>query len=621
VNAGSRPTALPWLLLLGIFPIQFLCFYWWPARDYYFSGDALYYFSRQIDSLPELAARFFSVDELYQYRPLTYVFFTFVLLPVFGNNPHPYHLVAYLFSTVNILLACACVYYWVGKNAQLALFASIFLILNPVNFFPSFGPTYIDQWLSSFFYFLTLLLVFRDSPKAGLLAPIAFLLVLLSKEHGVILPAHALLVLLVLGTPLRDAFRKTRNLWILLAVFVVFQLVIRHGVVFAPETSNPNLQFDFSVTRIAELLKGAKALIFYPENYLLGETLGVGRAIRLAILIPLIAAVVIAVKRQPRLALSGILWLGLSLLPVAFLRQTPFPRHYYIGMPGFAILLACAFPSWRSILAATPVFALLTITNVHLYVRESWVAVGARLTRMYIGDIDSMAGETGRSSFYVLNSGDPHFFWHVDGGAALPHVLGREATFRFAALKEPLETEAWLNNGVNVVVANGGDIMDAVKTGEFPPEADRDVCALVYRFARTDDGCAVLFRGQPFDVESAGIETPSQLPVFETQDGVVTLPRTTIRVAADAGFQLQQTARLLANAAASLRVEIYGHRESRFTKAFSQELLPGERRELSYVVPRGVFDHIFIRVQPGPNSNELKDWLLWERGTNTGQMD
>jgi hypothetical protein len=282
-------------------------------------------------------------------------------------------------------------------------------------------------------------------------------------------------------------------------------------------------------------------------------------------------------------------------------------------MPGFAILLACAFPSWRSIMVALPVFALLTITSVHLYVRESWVAVGARLTRMYVGDIDSMAGETGRSSFYVLNSGDPHFFWHVDGGAALPHVLGREATFRFAALKEPLEIEAWLNNGVNVIVANGGDITDAVKTGQFPPQADREVCALVHRFARTSDGCAVLYRGQPFDVEGAAIETPSQLPVFETPDGVVTLPRTTIRVAAHAGFQLQQTTRLLENAAASLRVEIYGHRESMFTRALSQELLPGQRRELDYVVPPGVFDHVFIRIQPGPNSNELTDGVLWER--------
>ena len=83
-------------------------------------------------------------------------------------------------------------------------------------------------------------------------------------------------------------------------------------------------------------------------------------------------------------------------------------------------------------MVATPAFALLTITNVHLYARESWVAVGARLTKNYLGRIETLLQETGRSSFYVTNGGDPHFFWHVDGGAALPFVLGQNATFRFA---------------------------------------------------------------------------------------------------------------------------------------------------------------------------------------------
>ena len=89
MTARGETAVSPWLLLLGIVPIQFLCFYWWSAPSHYFSGDALYYFSRQIHSFPELATRLLSVDDLFQYRPLTYVAFSYwfrslemILIPI-----------------------------------------------------------------------------------------------------------------------------------------------------------------------------------------------------------------------------------------------------------------------------------------------------------------------------------------------------------------------------------------------------------------------------------------------------------------------------------------------------------------------------------------------------------
>ncbi len=612
-NSGGGSTRLAWILLLGIVPIHFLCFYWWAAQDYYFSGDALYYFSRQVHSLSDLAARFLSVDELYQYRPLTYVFFSFVLLPLFGTHPQPYHVTAYVFSAINILLACAVVYYSVGRNKQVALFAAIFLLLNPVNFFPSFGPTFIDQWLSSFFYFATLLIVFGESTKLAAIAPVTFLLALLSKEHSIMLPVHATLVLLARNTTYRDTFKKTRNLWIVLTVFAAFQLAIRHGNAFAPEGTNPNLQFSFSLSRIMELLKGAKAAIFYPENYRHDQWIGFGRWIRLASLIPLSAAVLIAVKRRPRLAMAGIFWIALSLVPVAFLHQAPAPRHYYLALPGLAILFACAFQSWRAMAAVTPLLAIVTLTNVHLYEQESWIAVGARLTKEYLGRIETIIGETGRSSFYVIPGGDPYFYWHVDAGAALPSLLGRHATFRFAALKEPLETQEWLNNGVNVVLARNGEIMDALKAGQFPPPAHQNVCFLIRKLVATAKECAVLFRGQPLDESSGSLATPNHLPIFEVPEGVATLSRVTIRIAADGGLFLRRAVRLDSKSP-GMTVELYGQRGTSFKKIFARRLKPGERCELLYSIAPDVFDHAVLRIQPaGSLSGGQNDWLLWER--------
>ena len=607
--ARGKPTVSPWFLLLGILPIQFLCFYWWSAENYYFSGDALYYFSRQIHSFPDFVARFLSVDGLYQYRPLTYVFFTFVLHPLFGNNPYWYHVTAYLFSTANVLLACACVYYWVGRSARLVLVASVFLALNPVHFFPSFGPTFIDQWLSSFFYYLALLMVFKEGDRFRILAAPLFLLALLSKEHSVLLPVHAVLIFVALGRPLREGLKKTRSLWLVLAVFVVFQLAIRQGMVFAPEGANPNLQFGVTTQRIVELLKGAKPALFYPENYLLDETIGIGRALRLTVLIPLFAVFLLGIWRRPRLAVSGVVWLTISLVPVAFLQQAPAPRHYDLGLTGLAIVFACAIPSWRALLAATLALALLTVANVHLYAQQSWVVVGARLTKRYLGRIDELLRDTGRSSFYVLNGGDPHFWWHVDGGAALPYVLGREATFRFAALKQPLETDAWLNNGITVVLANGGEITDAVKTGHFPPESHQDICGLIRTITGVEQGCAILFRGQPFDSQGGLVEA-STFPVFQTPQGIAIVSRTTIRVAARSGLDLKHVLRLDPESVDGVRIEVFGQRDAVFTKAASESIMAGERREWSYSVPAGVYDYVFIRIHP--NSNETNDRLLWE---------
>src|SRR5262245_12565655 len=92
--------------LTSVLAIHFVCFYWWVSDSYYFSGDGLFYFSRRIISLSDLWSKFVSLDQLYQYRPLPYVLFSFVLYPLFGTNPGPYHLAAYLCALANILLVC-----------------------------------------------------------------------------------------------------------------------------------------------------------------------------------------------------------------------------------------------------------------------------------------------------------------------------------------------------------------------------------------------------------------------------------------------------------------------------------------------------------------------------------
>jgi hypothetical protein len=179
-------------------------------------------------------------------------------------------------------------------------------------------------------------------------------------------------------------------------------------------------------------------------------------------------------------------------------------------------------------------------------------------------------------------------------------------------LTEPLRVDDWLNNGVNVIFADKDHIRDAVKSGEFPPRADRQACAGVRKLTGVDI-CSVLFRGLPvIDAKKNVVETPNQQPIFEVPGGVVTLSRTTVRIAADAGFQLKRAVRVIPESADGVRIDIYGELEATFRKLFSEIVLPGDRLQLDYVLTPGKFHHAVIRVHPGPNLNEQGDWLLWE---------
>src|SRR2546421_1643991 len=238
------PERLNWkfgLVLLTVIAVHVLCFYWWTSSDYFFSGDGLFYFSRKVTSLPEVWKKLITLDELFMYRPLPYIVFSSLLYPIFGTSPAPYHLLSYLMAAANAVLACIAVYFWSRRNHSLTLLASVFLLLNPVNFFPSFGLAYLDVGLSIFFYNLALVLIIKDGKRGRLLIPIFAALALLAREHSVLLPIEGTLILIAMGLSLRHALARTRTVWAVFILYAALQLYIRHGVVFAPQTQNENL--------------------------------------------------------------------------------------------------------------------------------------------------------------------------------------------------------------------------------------------------------------------------------------------------------------------------------------------------------------------------------------------
>ena len=600
--------------LAAVFVLHFVCFYWWVSRSYYFTGDCLFYFSRPITSLVDLWSKFVSVDELYQYRPLPYVFFTFVLYPLFGTNPGLYHLAAYIIALANILLACGCCYFWLYRDKKRALIASVFLILNPVNFFPSYGLAYIDVLLSLLFYFLALILILANTRWAPVLAPVFAALALLSRENSVVLPAQALLILLMTGVPLRQAVSRTRSVWLVVAAYVVFQLVVRHGAVFAPETANSNLQFDFSLQRVELLVKGMKPAIYFPENSNLNEFLGgFRRYARLAFVIPWFGMILWVLLRRDKVALSGLIWVPISLLPIAFIRFPPFPRHYYLALPGLAVLFVSVVRSTRVMAYVATVFSLVTVTSVAMYAHNSSEADGSRLTKKYFEEIQSMANRTGRTDFYVLNEGDRYFSWHIDEGTPVHQFLNKKISFRFAAASAALPMDLLLSNSINVVIPTWEGIQDVLQTARFPQLRDYYPCGPVRLLIGSEAKCAVFFRGFPVEkTDSPVVETPNGLPIFEVNDEIVMLSRTTVFVDGASGIRLNSTLRAAPESADGVSIQVYKESMGRFLRIFERDIRPGEQIRLDKSFdgsPRSMFA---LRIGPGAKGDETGDWSIWK---------
>lgn len=209
---------------------------------------------------------------------------------------------------------------------------------------------------------------------------------------------------------------------------------------------------------VLAVLSNAGIFLSGPENYKWDDLLlGQGRLLRLVSVVPWIFALAVAIRKRNVLALGGIAWAIAALPPIAFIHQAPFPRHYYIALPGIAVFFASVVLSRRIAAVLMPMMAVVSALNVALYADQSWVAMGSRMTRQYLSALEAAVERTDRTEFYVAADSDPHFYWHIDGGAAVPYLLGKNLRFQFESLQQPIPIDSFFKNRLNIVTAVDGD--------------------------------------------------------------------------------------------------------------------------------------------------------------------
>ncbi len=428
------------------------------------------------------------------------------------------------------------------------------------------------------------------------------------------LPLEAVLILVVSGASPRNALLRTRNVWLVVAGYFVFQLIIRQGVLFAPADANPNLQFGFSLSRVEELVKGIKPAIFYPENYHLTTLVHeISRPVRLAFLAPWAALVFWMLFRRDKLGLSALLWVPVSLLPVAFIQVSLEARHYYLAIPALAIVFALGVRNTRMTGAFVAILALVTVVNTAMYVQESWIAMGAKLTKMYFRDIDRTATRTGRAEFYVLNSGDRYFYWHIDGGAPLKQFLRKDFSFSFASVRQPLNMDRFLANQVNVVIPTSPGLREALATGEFPELKQDNLCATARRLVSSEGPCAVFLRGfQVQDNGSPARGTAAEASLFEAGEEFVTPSRTTLFLDNTTGVEISGSVLLAPESTDGVFLQLFTQIAGIFHPILEKEIRPGERMTLSRRIDPSEASLVVLRIGPGPRGEETGDRLVWD---------
>ncbi|MBI2822761.1 MAG: hypothetical protein HYX74_11115 [Acidobacteria bacterium] len=262
----TRPLPLNRRFLLLLLPLLALeAGLFWKYTSEFLTPDGIFYLSRRLDSPEALWKVFAHLDDVHNYRPLTYVMAT-PLYWMAGLDPFPYHLAAILFHAANTLLVFW--FSWLVLRSEAAALASAFFVgLHGAASRVAFGISFLSDLSYLAFYVLALISFVKSerAPPAArrwyLLSLVFFLLSLLCKEPAVTLPAALLLALtLVAGLspstgysryPWRRALVRTAPFWLVAVLYLGWFGWLTKGS-FVPENPDHPYEVSFSMGTLLE---------------------------------------------------------------------------------------------------------------------------------------------------------------------------------------------------------------------------------------------------------------------------------------------------------------------------------------------------------------------------------
>lgn len=271
------------------------------------------------------------------YRPLTVIAFALEWM-VGKGSPFPFHLVNVLAYAISTVAALALFRLLLPKGA--ALFSGLVFAAHPVHVEAVANVVGQSEMMTAIPMLLAVALYVRDRQRGSLAGPTVLAIAaglvwaLLTKEHGIVLPALLLMTELVFrgqgfSPPAEGASRQwmlARVLVLVVAAYIVVRLSILGG--FAGDAPHPAFEGVTTGERLwvmLALVPQFLRLYFYPASlhpdyspqavpFLTSPSLGhlPGAAILLAG-----AALLIWAWRRDRVIAFALLWTGLTMGPIS----------------------------------------------------------------------------------------------------------------------------------------------------------------------------------------------------------------------------------------------------------------------------------------------------------------
>ena len=240
---STRTTAI---LLAFLFLFQAALF--WPVTTEFFTPDAVYYLARQLDGWGDIRTVFTALDDVANYRPLTYLVTT-AMYSRWKLDPFPYHV-----FTVLAHVGITALVFWLARlllSSDIAgFFAALFFGLHSAASRVAFGITFISDLLYAAFFIFAIIAFVKFHRGYGrhwiVLSLSSFLLSLLSKEPAATLPAVLTGTLLLV--PLRngekplkwkECVRGTLPFWILCFIYLGWFAFLSDGRFVPQEPAHP----------------------------------------------------------------------------------------------------------------------------------------------------------------------------------------------------------------------------------------------------------------------------------------------------------------------------------------------------------------------------------------------
>lgn len=448
---GPIPLRDAEFLRVGLGSLLFLVvtFFSWNYSEF-FGPDSVFYFARQVGTWPEILQSFSSLDDRGQYRPMGMLLFTYLFHPVFGGNAFGYHLIPVVLHIVNSFLVFLIARRLL-ESPRAALAATGFFALHRVNFFVTYGITFIPDFTGAFLFLAALYCYLRrDEGRRWLAASVvAWIAALFSKETAIVLPGILFAYEFLNAGRGRDnverlgrASGRTFPFLLIGLCFLGTLLILRGGSLYPNNSQDPY----HTARSIHELVPKVKYLwwsLNLPQGSritsLVQSSLGT-RSVRLRPAYPLhtsaavvlmmpfmaffIGFVVRQVLRRDRLAVFGLICFSLGLAPVLPLAGKVMQHNLYFALLGFALLFGSfAEAFWQSryrqllpLLAISFLFSTgIGVVNNRL---NSWPVMTSRISANYLEQFrQALSNNPDCAKAVVIErTGTRNIIWYTDGG-------------------------------------------------------------------------------------------------------------------------------------------------------------------------------------------------------------